>query len=318
MDLKIGTNTKIGILVVVTIGVVFWGVNFLKGTDILNNDQTFYVLYDKVEGLSPANPVNLRGLKVGQVNEIFFSDESFKSITIEITVSNEIRIPKGTIAKIQSSDILGTKEIDIELGTSHFYLESGDTLIADIEKGIQEQIRLEMVPVKKKAIELMGSMDSITSVLTSVFDKNTVDNLRTSIGSISKTFKNLESSSRSIDTIVSPNASLATSLRNIESVTRNISNKNEKIGNIIDNLNSITDSVATYEIKSIISEINKSVTELAAISNKLNSGEGALGMLINDKSSLEKLNKLSQSLDSLVNDPHVYHHIILGKKDKKK
>jgi len=314
---KIGTNTKVGIFVVITIALTIWGVNYLKGVDLFKKEQNYFIVYERLEGLSLANPVNLRGIKIGQVNDIYFTNEDFRTITVEISIDKSIKVPRGTIAKIQSSDFLGTKEISLELGTSLTPLSSGDTLIPLIETGIQEAIRLEMVPVKRKAINLMSSMDSVMAVMQSVFDENTKKNFRKSISSIKTTFQNLEKSTKSIDAIVSYDGNLRTTLRNVEKITDNISNNGAKIDNILTNINTISDSLAQSEIKTTLLSLQTSVKELSEISKKINNNEGTLGALVNDNSMHENLNKLSNNLDSLIKNPHIYHHIVLGKKGKK-
>lgn len=315
--MKINTNTKVGIFVVITLALTIWGINFLKGIDLFKKEQTFYIIYEKLEGLSVTNPVNLRGMKVGQVNEVYFTDNTFETVTIKISVDKSIKIPKGTVAKIQSSDFLGTKEIAIELGTSILNLSSGDTLIPMIETGIQEAIRLEMVPVKRKAISLMSSMDSVMAVMQSVFDENTKINFRKSISSIKTTFQNLERSTESIDAIVSRDGNLRNTLKNIEEISNNINQNNDKINNILSNISTISDSLAQSDLKTTLLELKSSITELSEISRKINNNEGTLGALVNDDSMHKNLNKLSNNLDSLIKNPHIYHHLIFGKKEKK-
>ena len=67
--MNISREVKTGLLAVVAIGLLIFGYSFLKGNNLLNNDRTYYAIYDNVEGLSPGSSVTINGLAVGNDGE---------------------------------------------------------------------------------------------------------------------------------------------------------------------------------------------------------------------------------------------------------
>ena len=128
--IKKSKEIKVGFLFIVAIAVMIWGLMYLKGLEIWKPKRTFYAYYERVNGLVAANPVTIKGLKVGQVRSLKFSKNKPGKIIVELVVENEYPIPKNSVARIfAGTDLLGSKEVEIELGDSKAFLESGDTIV---------------------------------------------------------------------------------------------------------------------------------------------------------------------------------------------
>ncbi len=321
--MKINSKVKIGVLAVLTIAVLFWGINFLKGNDIFSNVNKYYINYENIQGLSLSSAVYVRGLKVGQVKEISLNNENYDNILVQITVEDKIKIPKGTIARIFSSDLMGTKSIELRMGKSFSMLENGDFLIPEIEESLGNQVKLQMVPLKMKAENLMGSFDSALVVIRSVFSDNTKEDFRKSISGIKLTFDNLQRLSKTLDTLFSGD-DIQHIFTNAESITDNIAKNNASIKQIINNLDQITDSIAKSNVVKTINNAATSLEMLNSILDKVNKGEGSLGLLVNNDSLYNNLENASRDLDILIKDlnenPKKYVHfsIIDFSKDTKK
>ena len=123
--LKFSREIKVGFVFVVAISVMIWGLMYLKGLEIFKSKRTFYAQYDYVNGLVVANPVSIKGLKVGQVKKLYFSKKDPGKIIVELVVENDYPIPNNSVAKIVSTGLIGSKEIEISLGDSKGMLESG-------------------------------------------------------------------------------------------------------------------------------------------------------------------------------------------------
>ncbi|MFO8128879.1 MAG: MlaD family protein [Bacteroidales bacterium] len=301
--MKISREFLVGLVFVIAIGAFVWGFNYLKGFDIFRSYSTFYAIYPKVNGLVKSNPVSINGMKVGQVNDIYFEPDNTGLIVVEMAVTTDLPIPDNSVANIYSSDLMGSKAIDLELGNSGEFLETGDTLSSKVDASLKEAVNQQIAPLKNKAEDLIGSIDSLVTVIQGVLNQDARANLENSIANIRKTLENLESASGDIDQLVqSQKVRLADILKNMELITRNISDNNDKIDNIIDNFSTISDSLAKAEIPRTFDNINKTVNDLALITDKINSGKGTLGLLINDDELYKDLRKTSADLDSLIVD----------------
>ncbi len=316
--MKVSRSTKIGIFVAIVISFAIWGLYFLKGMDLFNKESRYVILYKNIQGLVSSNPVQIKGLKVGIVSKIEFTDPHFETLTVEIIVKNGIKIPKGTIAKIYSSDLMGSKSIELLVGNSNEYYHDGDTLQSEIEESLQEQVKLQMLPIKRKAESLMSTMDSILTGFEYVFNQNTKENLLTSIENIKKTFENLEHSTRNIDTLVS-NGNLYMALSNIESITSNIKAQNKSIANILNNTSKLTDTIVQMNISKTLRHANSALIQFDSIASKISRGDGTIGQLLKNDTLFDQLKAASSDLDKLLIDvksnPKKYVHFsIFGSK----
>jgi phospholipid/cholesterol/gamma-HCH transport system substrate-binding protein len=211
---------------------------------------------------------------------------------------------------------MGTKAIKLILDKSEKNYIVGDTLSADIEGSLTEQVSLQMLPLKKKAEDLMQEMEKAIEVVKYVFNEKTRDNLNKSFASIQSAVYNLEHSSSTLDTLVtSEKGKLERIFSNVESISQNLNDNSEKITNIIDNFSAISDTILQSEISSIITKASKALTDINVIVEKINKGEGTMGMLINNDTLYTNLDDASYNLNRFVEDlrinPKRYVHFSL-------
>jgi len=300
---KLSKEFKVGLVAIVTIALFIWGFNYLKGLEIFKNYKTFYAVYPRVNGLTPANPVSIRGLNVGQVTSIAFTPDMSGNIIVEFIVTTDLPLPKNSLANIYSSDLMGSKAIEIILGDTNVYLNDGDTLRPLVEASLKEAVNQQIAPLKHKAEELIGSIDSAVIAIRGVFNKRTRDNLQNSIASISVTLRHLENASYNIDTLVITQKNrLVDILSNIEFITSNLKDNNENISNILNNFSTISDSLAKAQIPKTFDNINRTINDLAQVAEKINTGQGTIGLMLNDDKLYINLQKASSNLNSLLED----------------
>jgi phospholipid/cholesterol/gamma-HCH transport system substrate-binding protein len=299
--MDINRPVKIGIFVSLVLGCGIWGLFYLRGLDLFNKESKYYVVYDDIGGLVVSNPVQIKGLKVGQVTKISFTDNQYNGLIVEIVIKHGYKIPKGSIAKIYSSDLMGSKSIELIPGKSNESLNENDTLKSDIEKSLQDQVRLEVLPIKKKAESLISSMDSIFSGLEYVFNKKTKDNLMTSITNIKLTFENLEHTSKKLDTIITT-SNLSSILQNINAISSTIRSQNKNITTILSNLGMFSDTLVKMNVSKTFSMANHTLLVFDSIATKISLGEGTIGQLVKNDSLFKEMKNASKSLDLLLND----------------
>lgn len=301
--MKLTKEFKIGIVVTIALALLYWGINFLKGMDVFSNERVLYAVYEDVGGLERANPVKINGLTVGQVRNMHFSEDGQAKIVIEIVLKNKIPVPVNSIAKIISSDILGSKAVDIILGNNPEFIESGDTLYADIEVSIKEEVSRQLQPLKTKAENLMMSIDTVLTMLNGLFSNANTRNITKSVEHMANSFENLESTTATIDTILKGQRNrLENIFGSIESITQNLQDNEDNLNNILANLSSFSDTLAQARVAETISNVNKTMAEVSGITKKINNGEGSLGMLVNDDSLYIELENSSRELNLLLED----------------
>jgi phospholipid/cholesterol/gamma-HCH transport system substrate-binding protein len=253
---------------------------------------------------------------IGKVNKIFFAPDMKGGIIVEFVLKeNDLKIPKNTIARIFSDGLLGTKAIGLDFGDAQTFAESGDTLLPNLENSITDQMSEQLMPVKDKAEKLIVRADSLLAVITKLFSPGVNDNLRHSI-------ENVNTITLNVNGMVSEQRKRLDAITaNIESISKNLKDNNENLSKIMSNFKNISDSVAKVNLAQTLNNANMAVKQTAEIMEKINTGKGSLGMLINNDSLYKHLDMASRDLDRLLIDlkehPKRYVHLsVFGKSDK--
>jgi len=309
--IKISKYTKLGFLIIASLFILIWGINFLKGIDILRRNTKYFVVYDKIDGLLKSSTVSVNGFQVGQVSEIKFMGDYSGRILVALSLKGDFKIAKGSTATIVSSDIMGTKSVKLEIVHSGEFYHPNDTIPGTTEKDLKEQVSMQVLPLKKKAEELIASLDSALTVVTYVFNKRTRQNLTQSFENINRTIANLESASGQLKETMN-NGKINSIITNVDSISTTFKHSSGDIRNIIKKMSSLSDSLSKLNISPVFAEIESSVKGLNTIIKKLNTTDSSAGMLINDPVLYKNLNSLAGSLDLLLkdvrNNPKRYVH----------
>lgn len=314
--MKIKKEIKIGVLIVIATGLLFWGLNYLKGNNPFVKERFFYALYDNVEGLNSSSKVTINGLKVGKVNTISINAIDSGLVIVKFSLDQEIQIPDLSIAEIYSLDLMGNKGIQLKFINSNTFYNIGDTVLSATEQDLKDQVSAQMLPLKLKAEDLMVSIEDAVKVVKDLFNKTNTDNIQGTLRNLNKTFKTLEHTSTELDSLLTNNRGRIDSIFiNVNSITANLRNNNEQISFILKNLASVSDSLAKSKLLSTINNANRTLESVYNIMSKIERGEGTMGLLINNDSLYNNLNKSSQDLDKLLVDlrenPKRYLHYSL-------
>ena len=294
---KITNETKVGILAIVTLLILIVGYNFLKGNDVFSNDVNLYAKYNRVNGLSASKPVLINGFPVGRVSNLTLLPNG--QILAQFKIDRDYRIPKNTIARLESTDLLGGKAIVFSMGNSDQFAKDGDTLSTYVQKNIMEQVE----PVQHQATQIIAHLDSVLLSIHSTLSPQFQNNFERSFASIAKSLETLEKTTQKIDALVgTQSVRVAGILGDLNSVSTNFKNNNEKVSGIISNLNKVSDQAAKADIGATLAQANKAVSDLQAIVNKVNTGQGSLGLLVNDKDLYTNLTHAAANMDKLMID----------------
>ena len=313
--MKISKELRVGILVTISLAALIWGLNFLKGRDFFTTSSKYYAVYDNVDGLVRSNPVILSGFRIGIINKIEFLPDNSGKLIVTMLVNNDVFISKDAIANIFSSDFLGAKAMRIELGTASSPANDGDTLIGVLASSLTSRLQKEVGPIKGKVESLVVSIDSTTMMLRELFDTRTRNQLKSSIAHLNNTIGSFDAM------LNNDNGRLKIMLDNLASISTNIKQHNKEIGEVIANLSQVSDSLAKSNFASAINNADLVLSKSNSIMDKINKGEGTLGLLVNDKQLYHDLDQTSKDLDELLKDlkanPKRYLHFsVFGKKQK--
>lgn len=296
---------SIGITFCVVVGLLIFGLNFLMGKNLFVDENYYYAIYDKIDGLTVGSPVMISGYKVGQVRDINFMSTNSKRLLIKIATNKNYKIIKNAQAELYSSDLMGTKAIKIIHGQSTEFHAQNDTIKGIVEGELIDMVSTTMLPLKIKTESMLSSVDSVLMVIRYVFNESTQENLAKSFTNINKTIRNLEFATAQInEVIVLEREKLDVILSNFVSITTNLRNNNEMLTKAIANFEAISDSVKASEIKSTINNANQMMAQLNEITTRINKGEGLIGELLHNDTLYTHLQSVTYNLNRLIKDLH--------------
>jgi phospholipid/cholesterol/gamma-HCH transport system substrate-binding protein len=312
--MKISSEVKIGIIVTIAIAATIWGLNYLKGRNLLTSVDHYSAVFSEIGGLEKNSKIFIHGYRVGQVGEIIFNSQEGGSLIVNIEIRKDFDIPLNSTIVLYDADFMGTKALQIELSDSDIYHTPGDTLRTRIKSGLVQQLEEQLLPVRDKAESMIVTIDSLISAMQYVFDRESMDHIKASL-------RSLEHSLSGIEGMVGNDGKLTLMISHLESITQNLKQHNQQLAAAMSNLESITDSIAKSELKSTINNTNLTLQQTHQILEKINNGEGTIGMLVNNDTLYHNIEALSKELDLLLKDlqanPKKYINVsVFGRADK--
>lgn len=283
---------KIGVFAVIVLAVALFMIEFLKGKDIFSRNNTYYIIYPSVEGLSISTGITVGGYAAGVISDIAYNRQTM-DYTVSASVSREFDIPEDSFIEIYSSDILGTKKLRVKMGSSPVMATSGDTL-----RGCMETDMLSSVT---------GGLDSLMrSIGTTVESVNLILN-EENRAEFRLLLKRLNSTAGNLDNISSmlqgKSPDIETLLSNLSSISATLDSAATAISGTAANAEAITASLNEADLKGMTDSIR-------SLAGRLQSPDGSIGKLMRSDSLYNTLTALSSDLDSLVNnirkDPKKY------------
>ena len=291
---RLSKEFKAGFVFLLSIVLLVYGLKYLKGLNVFQTDKSYFAVYSDVDGLQVGSSITLNGFKVGMVSDMYLIDNHKLLVTLNINRFDSI--PINSVCKIINQDLMGTKGVALIMGNSLSFAHIGDTLLSGMENSLQDEVNAQILPLKNKAEELIGSVDSLLVIVAAVLNKNTRNNLSNSIKSLDETFEILSRTMVKVDSVVYKNDKrISKIIANLETITTNLNDSTFGLKTILNNLSSITDSLSNSNIISLVENVNK-------ISYKINTGSGSLTKLMNDENLYNNLEKSTSQLAELIED----------------
>lgn len=292
-------EVKIAITVIVCVTLLVYGINFLKGVNLLTPTNYYYISCKNVSGLTMSAPVNIEGYKIGLVRNISY-DFNSGQINVQIGIDNNIKLPKGSTAEL-ASDLLGTASISLHLNrASEEYYTPGDTIPVKVSSGLLSSVENDILP---QVSNILPKLDSILSGINTIVNNPA---LTSSVDRIDDIVADIEASTAQLSMLMQ--TTVPSMVANIDTVSNN--------------LKGFTAQLNEIEVERLVSSVDSTLNNIREISEKMTDKNSTIGMLFNDSGMYDGVVKALQSADSLLIDlkenPKRYVHFSLfGRKEKK-
>lgn len=307
--MRISKEFKVGTLAIVSITILYFGFNFLKGVDFLSSTNTYYALYENIGGLKPSNPIIINGFPAGRVGEIEFLQYNGNKILVSLEIEDNIRVNSGSTARLYNMDFMGSKAIELKLNTESVnFHEDGDTLLSYVDEGLgallQEGEKLVTEDLNITISRLNNLLESLAGNSSKI--NTTLDNLSATSGELKSVLM------RNGNNLDATFLNLKESTDVLESALVKLESTLKKTDTFADSLNNLQLNAVVKDLQGLVGNLNENITALS-------DQKGTLGKLIHDDSVYTNLNKAVADLDSLLVDikenPGRYVNIsVFGKK----
>ena len=299
--MKLTKEIKIALIAIVGILVMYFGINFLKGMNLFSTNNTYYMTFDDIQGLGASTPIYADGYKVGTVDGMEYDYKENGPIKVKVDINKDLRIPQGSKAEIVK-DLMGNLQVNLLLANNpRERVEPGGIIPGAVNGGMMDKAA-NLIPVVEK---MLPKLDSI---LTSVNALLADPALAASLHNVETITSNLTVSTRELNTLMA-------------GLNKQVPGMIGKANGVLDNTNRLTANLASLDVQGTLNKVNQTLESAHQFTEKLNSNQGSLGLLMNDTKLYDNLTSTMGHADSLVIDlkahPKRYVHFsVFGRKDK--
>ena len=299
--MKLTKEIKIALVAIVGILIMYFGINFLKGMNLFSTNNTYFITFDDIQGLGASTPIYADGYKVGTVDGLEYDYKENGPIKVKVDIIKDLRIPQGSKAEIVK-DLMGNLQVNLLLANNpRERVEPGGIIPGAVNGGMMGKAA-NLVPVVEK---MLPKLDSI---LTSVNALLADPALAASLHNVETITSNLTVSTRELNTLMA-------------GLNKQVPGMIGKANGVLDNTNRLTANLASLDVQGTLNKVNQTLESAHQFTEKLNSNQGSLGLLMNDTKLYDNLTSTMGHADALVIDlkahPKRYVHFsVFGRKDK--
>lgn len=275
--MKISREFKVGVLAVLCAVILYFGLNFLKGINIFSSTTTYVGQYENISGLTEQAPVLIKGYQVGLVESIQYDFTKSPSFTVAVSIAKEIQLPQGTKMALVANGLLGGMAIELQLPETSGALayQRGDTLPSVVVPGLFESLEQGILA---KLDSVLGEANTLVASLNNSMEE----------GSLYQTLQNVEQIT----------ADLKVSGADLRQLThKQLPTIIAKVDTTITGFAALATDVREADIVGLVDSVQ---SVIAGVNGAINSNEGTLGLLLNDKTLYDNLNVALEDLDRAV------------------
>lgn len=307
MKNKISREFKIGFFGLLIIAGLYLSINYLSSNRIFSSDKTFYAVFDSADGLEASAPVITKGFRIGTVEAVQFNLEK-QDITVKFSVEQEYPIAHGSTVKITTDGLMGGQIIELAFAKdSNTHYKDRDTVASVFEPSIMQLASSEYTTIRKKLQHYDRKIDSLLTGLNGIVSPANVE-------SLSSTLSNLDNTTRNLNVMLEQKAkNIVSIIENLDVLSTEFAKVMPKINHTLNNISTATDS-----LPNLMANGAKSFQEIRKLLESINSADGNINKLINDKELYANLTvsmkNLSLLLDDIKTNPKKYINVTVFEK----
>ena len=253
----------------------FW----LRGVKLASKNWHLFAEFNNASGLSKKSPVTYRGILVGSIEDILFTNESIKA---KIVLNNpEIILTKPVFARVVTNSFLG--------GDVQVALETSDkTIPKDIEKPTSEKCDSKLIICQGDTItgKQLSSLSNITNKLSQLLKESSQENL---IENIINSIDQFDTTQENLDELIYLSKK---EILRIEPLIKQITIAANHLNNILSNIDD----------QETLDDIKYTINAARSISSKIDNMSDDFEKLAKDKELTKAIRDLTIGLSKFLNE----------------
>lgn len=305
------------------IAVFYWLFSFMQGQNLFVKGKVLYAKYSDVDGLLPTKPVNINGLKVGRVQDIFIIEKKDSMyFVVEMIIDKDVNFSKNTVAEIYEPGLLAGKMVKLNLDYSGDVAQSGDTLSSASKQSLMNMLSDKLGPTKNQVDSVLFNLNNTLEGVGNITDSQTNRSLKQILDDLDKTIVALEKTANSITIAASQaNKFLSSTGDNFSTLSKETESLVKSTKSTIDKYGEVADKINQADLDKTFKNLEEASLALSSIMNKIESSDGSLNKIISNPDLYNNLEKTTSSLNELLSDfkenPDRYIQFsVFGKKTK--
>lgn len=263
-------EVKIGIGFVVALFLLYTGINFLKGINIFKPANSYTVIFDDVTGLTLSSPVILNGYQVGLVYSMELDQKEDNKVAVVLNLDKGVKITKGSKIKLDVS-LMGSATVVIDKNpeTQELYTSS-DRIPGIRQLGMMESMSQTVLP------QVGNLIPKIDSILSGVQLLVTNPALAQSLQNVNVITSELTTASKQL------NQMMTVMNKDIPKLANNMTT-------VSSDLAQVSGQFKTMDFQKSYQSIDSTLQNIQTLTNKLNSKDNSVGLLMNDRQLYDSL-----------------------------
>jgi phospholipid/cholesterol/gamma-HCH transport system substrate-binding protein len=301
--LKISKEVKTAILVILGIVFLIFGINYLKGINLLDASNTYYTEFE-YNALTESSPVTIKGNNVGKIKAIKYDFEK-GTTRVSFTVDKGLKFSKNSKIRLYEMGLMGGNAMAIIPANDGAFADDGDLIESEVEKGLLDGLAGNFSNLSSGLDTTLKSADSLLIGLNAIVEDDSDKGLKSAIAELNETIKSFKVLSYSFNSLIS---------KNEEGLTAVISN----FDSISNNLAILSDDLKKANLSKTINDLDAALLNFNTLLSDLDKGEGTVGKLLKDDELYNNLEGATKELEELLRDIKLHpkrYFRILSKKE---
>ena len=279
------TEIQVGIMVLVALAILLWGVTWLKELSIARKQRVWIVHFDQTGGLAASDEVQVNGIRKGDVQSVELVGDG---VIVRLALASEIQLTRDCVVAIRNVGLMGEKVIGVQLSPNGQPYTARDTIPGLYEVGLPE-----IVATLGPTLSTVGALTHQLQNIADALNKN---------GDFTTSMKNLKAASVDLrDAVKEDRAALHATLENFQAASKTTkaltSDREAQLRTALDHFAS-----SAEKLDRLSGRLDSLRASIQAVSSRVEKGQGTLGKLVNDDQVYTETRETLNELKTLIAD----------------